>query len=197
MKAISLPDADQIRRSCFNAPVHEILRIRIVQYLNRASLDSNSGPTPTTDDVYFPTGMASVYRPHTYLSRARPGKTVLFGMAFMNTTNLFDEFGLGCKFFGTGVAGDMEALATFLEQEREDERTVQGIWVEFPANPLLLTPDVLSLRALVDKHDTVLAIDDTIGSWANVDLTGVADMIVTSLTKSFNGYADVIAGSVI
>lgn len=40
-------------------------------------------------------------------------------------------------------------------------------------------------------------IDDTIGSFANIDVLPVADMVMTSLTKSFSGYADVIAGSVV
>lgn len=40
-------------------------------------------------------------------------------------------------------------------------------------------------------------IDDTIGSFANIDVLPVADFVISSLTKSFSGYADVIAGSVV
>lgn len=198
MEKLTTSAACGLRGTVYDDYVHTILRERIVHYLNRASLSSTISTAPYPNDVYFfPTGMASIYKTHTYLSEARPGKTVLFGMAFMNTITLFEEFGLGCKFFGTGDGADMEALAAFLKQEREEGRTVQAIWAEFPANPLLLTPDVSTLRALADEHDTILAVDDTIGSWANIDVTGVADIIVTSLTKSFNGYADVIAGSVV
>lgn len=35
------------------------------------------------------------------------------------------------------------------------------------------------------------------GSFANIDVLSAADCLVTSLTKSFSGYADVIAGSVV
>jgi cystathionine gamma-synthase len=39
--------------------------------------------------------------------------------------------------------------------------------------------------------------DDTCASFANIDLLAAADAIVTSLTKAFSGYADVMAGSVV
>lgn len=42
-----------------------------------------------------------------------------------------------------------------------------------------------------------MVIDDTIGSFANIDVLPVADIVVTSLTKSFSGYADVMGGSVV
>jgi cystathionine gamma-synthase len=118
-------------------------------------------------------------------------------MAFMNTITAFEEFGPGIEFFGLGTDGDLRALEKFLEEESKQGRKIQAIWAEFPANPILVTPDLVRLRALADKYDTVLAIDDTIGSYANIDVIPMADLVVTSLTKSFNGYADVIAGSAI
>ena len=39
--------------------------------------------------------------------------------------------------------------------------------------------------------------DDTIGSFCNVDVMGVADILVTSLTKSFSGYANVVGASAV
>jgi cystathionine gamma-synthase len=55
------------------------------------------------------------------------------------------------------------------------------------------------LRKLADEYDFVLAVDDTIGSFCNIDVLGEgrADILVSSLTKSFSGYADVMAGSVV
>jgi cystathionine beta-lyase/cystathionine gamma-synthase len=34
-------------------------------------------------------------------------------------------------------------------------------------------------------------IDDTIGSFCNIDVLPVADVVVTSITKSLSGYANV------
>lgn len=190
---VPLPRSAESRPS-FDSWEHANLRTRITQYLD----GSDDSLLPCSDDVYlFPTGMAAVYKPHTYLLKAAPGATVLFGMAFMNTLTAFEEFGASYKFFGLGTDVDLEDLARFLDHEYQSGRKVQAIWAEFPANPLLVTPNLSRLRAMATQYDVLLAIDDTIASWANVDITRVADLTVTSLTKSFNGYADVIAGSVV
>jgi len=189
---------DETSRSSFEGSAHELLRDRIVQYLERAPLNPGFQPRPSTNDIYFyQTGMASIYKPHSYLLKLYQGTTVLFGMAFMNTITAFEEFGSSYKFFGLGTDDDLHDLKIFLQNERKHGRKVQAIWAEFPANPILVTPNITRLRVLADEYDVVLAIDDTIGSWANIDITSMTDMLVTSLTKSFNGYADVIAGSVV
>jgi cystathionine gamma-synthase len=141
--------------------------------------------------------MASIYKPHRYMLGHFPGVTVLFGMAFMNTLNVFEYYGPGFEFFGNGSDDDLNELEGFLRESRSQGRRVQAIWAEFPSNPLLVIPDIMRLRELATEYDVVLGIDDTIGSWANIDITNLADFVVTSLTKSFNGYADAIAGSAV
>jgi cystathionine gamma-synthase len=42
-----------------------------------------------------------------------------------------------------------------------------------------------------------VVIDDTVGSFCNIDILPYVDVLVTSLTKSFSGYADVMAGSAV
>ncbi|EHK20580.1 uncharacterized protein TRIVIDRAFT_154512 [Trichoderma virens Gv29-8] len=189
---------DEYSRPRFDSPIHQVLRERILSYLERAPLHPDQGPRPSATDIYFyPTGMASIYKPHSYMLKHSQGTTVLFGMAFMNTLTAFEDFGPGCKFFGNGSDEDLSDLEAFLEEERRQGRKVQAMWTEFPANPLLVAPNIERLRALADEYDVVLGLDDTIGSWANIEVTGLADILVTSVTKSFNGYADVIAGSAI
>jgi cystathionine gamma-synthase len=63
----------------------------------------------------------------------------------------------------------------------------QAIWCECPSNPLLWTPDLQRIRRLADQYDLAVIVDDTIGSSANVDVSSAADVVVTSLTKSFSG----------
>ncbi len=43
----------------------------------------------------------------------------------------------------------------------------------------------------------MLVVDDTIGGFANVDVLQYSDMVLTSLTKSFNGRSNVLGGSVV
>ncbi|PHH66732.1 hypothetical protein CDD81_5864 [Ophiocordyceps australis] len=193
---VAVPDSETPRPR-FDGAVHHLLRERIISYLERAPC-SLAQPSPTTGDVYlFQSGMAAIYKPHSYMLSLYHGTTVLFGMAFTNTVTLFGELGPGLKFFPRGIDEDLSDLEAFLQDERVHGRKVQAIWAEFPANPSLITPNLVRLRSLADEYDIVLAIDDTIGSWANIDITSKVDILVTSLTKSFNGYADVIAGSAI
>jgi cystathionine gamma-synthase len=185
-------------RSSFESTEHEALRRRIISYVDRANQRSPDSRAPAPGDVYlFPSGMASIYKPHTYLSSFYNGKTVLFGMAFMDTVVALEEYGAGFKFLGLGTDEDLETLETYLQEQCALGQKVQAIWAEFPANPLLITPDLVRLRALADAYDVLLAIDDTIAGFANVEILHMTDLLVTSLTKSFNGYADVIAGSVV
>ena len=50
------------------------------------------------------------------------------------------------------------------------------------------------IRRLADDYHFVVVVDGTIGTSTNVDVMGVAGIIVTSLTKSFSGFADFMAG---
>lgn len=182
---LSVNDSREARFN-FETSKHEELRQRIVHFLDRATLQHPGQSRPSTDDVYlFPTGMASIYKPHRYLSSLYSGTTVLFGMAFMDTITALEEYGTGFKFFGLGTADDIAALERFLHGERDNGRKVQAIWGEFPSNPNLVTPDLVRLRTLADEFNVILAVDDTIGSFANVDVLHMTDIMVTSLTKSF------------
>jgi cystathionine gamma-synthase len=43
----------------------------------------------------------------------------------------------------------------------------------------------------------LLVVDETIGSFCNIDVLPVADVVITSLTKSFSGYANVMGGAAV
>ncbi|KAL1962424.1 hypothetical protein VTN77DRAFT_9695 [Rasamsonia byssochlamydoides] len=199
-----------------DSPVHAQLRDRIVSLLKRAPAPappatSISAPPPlsagdllppklTPADVYlFPSGMAALYRLHTYLSAANDNeyKSVAFGSLFNSTLHILEDFGAGYEHFGRGDDSDLAALEHFLEAEAQHDRRIQALYVEFPSNPVLVCSPLARLRELADKYEFVLVIDDTVGSFCNVDVFSVADVVVTSLTKSFSGYADVLGGSLV
>ncbi|KAI8675698.1 hypothetical protein NCS57_00471700 [Fusarium keratoplasticum] len=197
LKEVSILDTETDRAK-FESPAHETLRQRILSFLKRAPLYPDTPPTATVDDVYlYQSGMASIYKPHSYMLDSYQGASVLFGMAFMDTLTTLEQFGPESKFFGLGSDEDILELEAYLQDSRSKGRKVQALWVEFPANPLLTSPDIARLRKLATEYDVVLGIDDTIGSWANIDVISMADILVTSITKSFNGYADAIGGTAI
>ncbi|KAF7355569.1 putative cystathionine gamma-synthase protein [Mycena sanguinolenta] len=170
---------------------HQALRERIVGLLNRAPVaPQNKAIVP--DDIYFhATGMAAIYRLHVALTHVRKGPVVALGALFHGTYHLLSEFPDGFKHFGqcnaqSGVADKLEA---YLQEEAKAGRKVSYIFVEFPSNPILVSVDLKRLRQLADQYDTILVIDDTIGSFCNIDVLPVGD--------SFSGYADVMGGSII
>lgn len=122
---------------------------------------------------------------------------MLFGFAFHSTIHVLEDYGPGSKLLGLGTEEELDQLEMHLEMELKEGRKVQAVWCEFPSNPILVTPNLERLRQLADKYGFVLIVDDTIGSFCNIDVMGAADIVVTSLTKSFSGYADVMGASAV
>lgn len=152
----------------------------------------------SSDDVYlYQTGMASIYYVHQYLCSAFNLKSVLFGFAFHSTPHVLEDFGPGYKFLGVGDAAELDEIEEYLKGEAKEGRKIQALYTEIPSNPNIETPDLVRLRKLADEYGFLLIVDDTIASFCNVDILGVADVVLTSLTKSFSGYADVMAGSAV
>ncbi|KAM5520365.1 cystathionine gamma-synthase [Fusarium oxysporum f. sp. phaseoli] len=182
----------------FNKNVDTRLRDRLA-YLQNFGRINKQAPAVTKDMVFlYPTGMTAIYEAHQLLLRLRHSKTVVFGFLYELTPKLLKMYGPGFEFFGNGTAEELEKFESVLQnQEKEDPlNRVQAVWGECASNPLLKTVDLEKLRQLADQYGFFIVVDDTIGSVANIDVLDVADIIVTSLTKSFSGYANVMAGSI-
>lgn len=54
-----------------------------------------------------------------------------------------------------------------------------------------------AMRKVADKHSLPVVIDDTVGSFCDIDILPVVDIIIKSCTKSFSGYAEVMAGTAV
>ena len=102
------------------------------------------------------------------------------------------KWGPGAHFFGRGGTEDIPALEALLEKEK-----ILALFCEFPSNPLLRSPDMVSLRRLADKYGFMIVVDETVGNFINVEVASAADIVVSSLTKIFSGDANVMGGSLI
>lgn len=180
-------------------PNYTILADRIAGLLNRAPIPSPERKPVTRDDVYlYPTGMSAIYHTQKMLNRWKgAGETVVFGFPYELTPKLLDFCGPPVQFYPFGSAEELDQLEQYLESKKLSNERVQAIWCECPSNPLLRTPNFQRLKQLSRAHKVPIVVDETIGSFANVDLLNVADVLVSSLTKSFSGYADVMAGSTV
>lgn len=177
-----------------------ILQKRIADLLERAPVGGEREKKVQPADVYlYQNGMAAIWWLHEYLNKTRGGSSVLYGFPFHCTVEVLKNWGAGFKHLGSGTSEELDQLDEFCEAEKKEGRSVQAVWAEFPANPMLTTPDLGRLRKLADKHGFILCIDDTVGSFCNIDVMGAdgADVVLTSLTKSFNGYAETMGGSTV
>ncbi|KYK60741.1 hypothetical protein DCS_01879 [Drechmeria coniospora] len=147
------------------------------------------------EDVYlFPAGMNAIFNAHRALLSARgPLKSISFGFPYVDTLKILQKFGPGCVFYGHASSADLDELEGLL---RSGQRFL-ALFCEFPGNPTLASPDLERIRRLADEFDFALVVDDTIGTFANVNILPVADVVVSSLTKIFSGASNVMGGSAI
>lgn len=177
------------------SPAHNIIRQRIVKLLRRSPIEPNRLTHLDSNDVYlYKSGMATIYHVQHALLSWRGNQSIVFGFTYELTPKLLETYGPSVRFYGFGTDDELADLESYLEVHSEDENKVQALWCECPSNPLLRTPNLGRLRALANKYHFPVIIDDTIGSFANVDVMNVADILITSLTKSFSGFADVMGG---
>lgn len=149
-----------------------------------------------SEDVFlFPSGMAANYAVHRMLTYLFPNrKTVQLDFPYVDVLKLQQFFGSGAHFLPLVKEGEYEDLRTLLQKE-----PIAGIFCEAPSNPLLRCVDferLLTIRA-AEQPGVPIVVDDTISTVAHVDAHRVADVVTSSLTKSFSGAGDVLAGSVV
>src|SRR5882757_3106652 len=98
---------------------------------------------------------------------------------------------------GLGVDTDIDKLEILLEEEfnlNPADPPILALFTEFPSNPLLRSANLPRLRALADKYDFLIIIDETIGNFVNVEVLPYADVVVSSLSKVFSGASNVMGG---
>tara|TARA_B100000700_G_C14983260_1_gene827469 strand:- start:253 stop:1725 length:1473 start_codon:yes stop_codon:yes gene_type:complete len=78
-----------------------------------------------------------------------------------------------------------------------DKKKPSAVIVEIPSNPLLRCVDLPLIAKLAHSRNIPVIVDDTVGSSLNVNTIPYADLIFSSLTKSFAGRGDILAGSLI
>ncbi|KAK4229289.1 putative cystathionine gamma-synthase [Podospora fimiseda] len=148
------------------------------------------------EDVYlFPAGMNAIFNAHRALLGARSSnlKSINFGFPYVDTLKILEKFGPGVVFYGHASESDLDDLESRLEK---GERFL-ALFCEFPGNPLLTCPNLVRIRQLADKYDFAVLVDETIGTFANINVLQYSDIVVSSLTKIFSGDCNVMGGSAI
>ncbi|MBI2432477.1 MAG: PLP-dependent transferase [Candidatus Hydrogenedentes bacterium] len=146
------------------------------------------------EDVFlYPSGMAALAAGLRAAQAHRSGgKSAQLGFPYVDLLKIQSVTGPGVHFLADPSDANVDAIAGLVERE-----TLSAVFCEVPGNPLLQCVDLPRLSELLRKHGVPLIVDDTPGTFANIDVLPWADMVVSSLTKSFSGVGDVMAGSVV
>jgi len=136
----------------------------------------------------FPTGMAAIFCAFRLLEKA---ETIQIGFPYVDTFKIQQKFGCQKAHLIADV-NDFEKLENILKNKQ-----IAGIFTEFPTNPLLQSVDLNKLAQIAHEYKVPIIVDDTIGNFANIQVLPQADILVSSLTKIFSGYGDVMGGSLV
>jgi cystathionine gamma-synthase len=154
-------------------------------------------PTAGNDDFFLAgSGMNAIYAAFRALSelQAGYGRTIWIQLGWL----YLDTIAILKKFTATPgdyiYAHDVFDRAALERLFAEHGPRIAGLVTEVPTNPLIQTPDMPWLAALVRRHGATLILDPSVASAFNVDLLPHADVVTTSLTKYTASEGDVIAG---
>lgn len=171
-----------VTAECSATPERSLVRERVAQF-------QHTSP----DNVFlFPSGMAAIACTIRAIQKLAAGPIVQFGFPYVDTLKILQRFPGGThQFYPLGSDADLQQLETLCTAQPP-----AAVICEVPTNPLLTMPDLLKLRKLADRYGFLLIADDTLAACGNLNLLPHVDALVTSLTKYFSGYGNVLAGSV-
>ena len=146
-------------------------------------------------NVYlYASGMAAIAGVWRAVTRQTPGQpTCQFGFPYVDTLKIQERFpGASHVFLPMGHAADEDKLAELFPKRR-----FAAVFCETPTNPLLRLPNLSHLREITAGYGSPLIVDDTLRACSPRSVLPCSDAVVTSLTKYFSGYGNVLAGALV
>ena len=143
------------------------------------------------DDISLhPSGMTALHRALELVSVLKPGRPVLqIGFPYVDVLKLPEVVFNGAELLLDDHPDQVGAALKRLQPA--------AVVVELPSNPLLRCVNLTTIAQVAHNHGIPVIADDTIGSGLNIDALPYADLVFSSLTKSFAGRGDVLAGSLV
>lgn len=113
----------------------------------------------------------------------------VYGGTYRLMTKILNRSNIDVTFVDTSNPAKVE--------EAIQDNTVM-IYVETPTNPLLKVTDIRKMKEIADKHDLLLAVDNTFSTpYFQNPIEFGADIVLHSATKYLGGHSDVVAGLVV
>ena len=139
----------------------------------------------------FGSGLAAI---DAVLKLLKPGDEVistndLYGGSYRLFTNIFEGFGIKFHFVG---------MDNVQRVENSINTNTRLVWVETPTNPMMNVIDIKAVAQITQKHNLILAVDNTFASpYLQQPLDFGADIVMHSATIYIGGHSDVVLGALI
>ena len=166
----------------------------------RSIIAKAHGPEISREDVLLGSSGANVFyslfRTACEHSRAK-GKDlwIRMGWLYLDTIEVMDL--LTNEDERVIPLNQLEDFARIDDLFEEHGERIAGVVTEFPTNPLLQACDLEKVRELCSKTNSLLIADPTMASPKNAKVSGLADVVVNSLTKYAGCEGDVMMGSLV
>ena len=142
---------------------------------------------PETQIKLFPSGMTAYYAILNLIYKKFSGPILHVGFPYTDNLKLPQHLFSGVELV---EADDINNIL-----ENSESTKFSAISFECPSNPQLNTPDINQLKLLSKKLSIPLIADDTLSTPYNTNLINSVDFVYSSLSKSFSGSGNVMAGS--
>lgn len=139
----------------------------------------------------FGSGLAAI---DCVLKMLNPGDEVistndLYGGTYRIFKSIFEKYGIKFHFVGMENAHRIEDYVN---------SKTKLIWVETPTNPMMNIIDIKVCASISQKHDIMLAVDNTFATpYLQNPLDLGADIVMHSVTKFLGGHSDVVMGALV
>ena len=139
----------------------------------------------------FGSGLAAI---DTVIKLLKPGDEVitttdLYGGTYRLFTKVFANFGISFKFISLDDTTNIEKYIT---------QSTKLIWIETPTNPMMNIIDIKAIARSTQKHNLLLAVDNTFATpYLQRPLELGADIVMHSATKYLGGHSDLVMGALI
>ncbi len=144
----------------------------------------------TSNVTLHPSGMASLASALEITTNFNPKKpTLQIGFPYVDVLKLPQVIFAGSDLV---LETDTGHIAKVL-----DKKKPSAVIVELPSNPMLQCIDLPAISQLAHERGILVIADDTIGSAININVLPYADLVFSSLTKSFAGRGDILAGALV
>jgi cystathionine beta-lyase len=139
----------------------------------------------------FGSGLAAI---DAVLKLLSPGDEVvstndLYGGTYRLFTKIYKDFGIKFHFIGMDNVDHIESYIN---------KNTKLIWVETPTNPMMKIIDIKATSQIAQKHNVLLAVDNTFATpYLQQPLNLGADIVMHSVTKYIGGHSDLVMGALV